>query len=425
MADDITSNISITTSDGTAILATDYGTSGIGLTLAHVQLAKLAWGNDSITNRVSEASPLPIYLYGTTGSALIGITGTVNGTGGVFPVRNVTNGFLVVGGPTAGFTYGYNPVQVTGYVQGITNGVLLGVTGTVRLNQNLNVQGVTSGILIGVSGGRILSNATDSVTVYGNVGISGGLALSAASNSVAVWGSDLGGKVLSRIYASDGTTLGYSGDALNVNIVGAGITATISINPVVGVTNGNGLPLKICGSGVTTDAAVIVQGRLSGGALEIGALSPVPVGISGPVDIDDAAIINSLESTNKPLISNLITVKNNTAIISTINEKLNSGIVQSKITEIVRPTKLSNGVKDLTTTAASIGTSTALKVGVHLKAPLTNTQTVYVGSSTLVTAPTSGFPMEPGESMFIEIDNISKIYAKSNSTGQKITYIAS
>lgn len=425
MADDITSNISITTSDGTAILATDYGTSGTGLTLAHVQLAKLAWGNDSITNRVSEASPLPIYLYGTTGSALIGITGTVNGTGGVFPVRNVTNGFLVVGGPTAGFTYGYNPVQVTGYVQGITNGVLLGVTGTVRLNQNLNVQGVTSGILIGVSGGRILSNSTDSVTVYGNVGISGGLALSAASNSVAVWGSDLGGKVLSRIYASDGTTLGYSGDALNVNIVGAGITATISINPVVGVTNGNGLPLKICGSGVTTDAAVIVQGKLSGGALEIGALSPVPVGISGPVDIDDAAIINSLESTNKPLISNLITVKNNTAIISTINEKLNSGIVQSKITEIVRPTKLSNGVKDLTTTAASIGTSTALKVGVHLKAPLTNTQTVYVGSSTLVTAPTSGFPMEPGESMFIEIDNISKIYAKSNSTGQKITYIAS
>jgi hypothetical protein len=425
MADDITSNISITTSDGTAILATDYGTSGTGLTAAHVQLSKLAWGTDSITNRVSETTPLPIYLYGTTGSALIGITGTVNGTGGVFPVRNTTNGFLVVGGPTAGFTFGYNPVQVTGYVQGITNGVLLGVTGTVRLNQNLNVHGVTNGILIGVSGGRILTSATDSVTVVGNVGISGGLALSAASNSIAVWGSDLGGKVLSRIYASDGATIGHSGDALNVNIVGAGITATVTINPVIGVTNGYGLPLKICGSGVTTDAAVIIQGKLSGGAVEIGALSPVPVGITGAVEIDDAALIDSLESTTKPLISNLVSVKNNTAVITTINEKLNSGIIQSKVTEIIKPTKLNNGTKDLTTTAVAIGSSTTLKVGVHVKAPLTNTQTVYVGSNTLVTLPTSGFPLEPGESIFLEIDNISKVYAKSNSTGQKIAFIAS
>ena len=425
MADDITSNISITTSDGTAILATDYGTSGTGLTAAHVQLAKLAWGTDSTTNRVSESSPLPIYLYGTTGSALIGITGTVNGTGGSFPVKNVPNGFIVVGGPTAGFTFGYNPVQVTGYVQGITNGVLLGVTGTVKLNQNLNIHGVTNGVLVGVSGGRILSSATDSVTVYGNVGISGGLALSAASNSIAVWGADLGEKVLSRIYASDGTTLGYSGDALNVNIVGAGITATVSINPVVGVTNGYGLPLKICGSGVTTDAAVIIQGSLSGGAVEIGAINPVPVSITGPVAIDDTDIVNSLESTSKPLISNLVSVKNNTAVISTINEKLNSGVVQSKITEIVKPSKLSNGVKDLTTTAAVIGNSVNLKVGVHLKAPVTNTQTIYIGSTTLVTAGTSGFPLEPGESLFIEIDNLNKIYAKSNATGQKVAFLAS
>lgn len=425
MADDITSNISITTSDGTAILATDYGTSGTGITAAHVQLAKLAWGTESITNRVSEASPLPIYLYGTTGSALLGITGFVTGTGGVFPIKNTTNGFIVVGGPTAGFTFGYNPVQVSGYVQGVTNGTLLGVTGTVRLNQNLSVQGITNGVLVGVTGGRILSSSTDSVTVVGNVGISGGLALSAASNSIAVWGSDLGSKVLTRLYASDGTTLGYSGDALNVNVVGAGITATVSINPVIGVTNGYGLPLKVCGSGVTTDAAVIIQGKLSGGAVEIGALSPVPVGITGTIDIDDTGIIDSLESTTKPLISNLITVKNNTAVISTINEKLNSGIVQSKVTEIVRPTKLSNGVKDLTTTATVIGTSTALKVGVHLKAPLTNTQTVYLGSNTLVTTPAGGFPLEPGESIFIEIDNLNKLYARSNATGQKITFIAS
>jgi len=425
MAADITSNISITTYDGNAILATDYGTSGTGVTAAHVQLAKLAWGSESITKRVSETNPLPVYLYGTSGSAAIGITGTVTGTGGVFPITNTRNGFLIVGGPTAGFTFGYNPVQVSGYVQGTTNGVLVGVTGIVRLNQNLSVQGITNGVLVGVTGGRILNRNTDSVTVFGNVGISGGLALTAGTNSISVWGSDNGNKVLSRIYASDGTTLGYSGNALNVNVVGAGITATVTINPVVGVTNGNGLPLKICGSGVTTDAAVIVQGRLAGGALEVGAVTAIPVGVTGTVTIDDTDIIDSLESTSKPLITNLVSIKTNTATLSSINEKLNTGIVQSKITEIVKPTKFVNGKKDLTTTATAISASVTIKIGVHVKAPLTNTDTIYIGSTTLVTTPTDGFPLEPGESIFIEIDNPNKIYARSASTGQRVTYLAS
>lgn len=425
MADDITSNISITTSDGTAILATDYGTSGTGISAAHVQLAKLAWGTDSITNRVSETTPLPIYLYGTTGSALIGITGSISGTGGIFPIQNVKNGFIVVGGPTAGFTFGYNPVSVNGTIQGITNGVLVGITGSVLIRNNLNIQGITNGILVGVTGGRILNNSTDSVTVYGNVGISGGLALTAASNSVAVWGSDLGTKVLTRIYASDGATIGSSSNALNVNVVGAGITATVTINPVVGVTNGYGLPLKVCGSGVTSDAAVIIQGKLAGGAVEIGALTAVPVSITGPVEIDDTSLIDSLESTSKPLVSNLISIKNNTATITTINEKLNTGTIQSKITEIVRPVRFANGTKDLTSTATALSSGLAIKVGVHVKSPLTNTDTVYIGSNTLVTSPNSGYPLEPGESIFIEIDNVNKIYARSNAIGQMIAYVAS
>ena len=425
MPEDITSNINITTYDGNAKLATDYGTSGTGVTSSLVQLAKLAWGSESITKRVSETYPLPVYLYGTTGSAAIGITGTVTGTGGVFPVKNITNGFLVVGGPTAGFTFDYNILRTNSTIQGITNGVLVGVTGTVRLNQNLSVQGITNGVLVGVTGGRILNKNTDSVTVFGSVGISGGLALSAGTNSISVWGSDNGTKVLSRLYASDGTTLGYSGNALNVNIVGAGITATISINPVIGITNGYGLPLKICGSGVTADPSVIVQGRLAGGVLEVGATTAIPATVSGTVTIDDTDIIDSLESTSKPLVANLVAIKTNTSTLTAINDKLNTGIVQSKITEIVKPTRFVNGVKDLTTTAVVISASVTVKIGVHLKAPLTNTDTVYIGSSTLVTSPTGGFPLEPGESIFMEIDNPNKIYARSVTTGQKIAYLAS
>lgn len=425
MAEDITSNISITTYDGNAILATDYGTSGTGVSAAHVQLAKLAWGSESTTKRVSETYPLPIYLYGTTGSASIGITGYVNGVNGTFPVRNITNSYLVVGGPATGYTYSYNPIQVLGNIQGVTNGVLVGVTGSMVIANTLAIQGITNSVLVGITGGRILNKNTDSVTVYGNVGISGGLALSAGTNSVAVWGSDLGGKVLSRIYASDGTTLGYSGNALNVNIVGAGITATVSVNPVIGVTNGYGLPLKICGSGVTTDAAVIVQGRLAGGVLEVGAVTAIPASVSGTVTIDDADIIDSLESTSKPLITNLAAIRTNTGLISTINDKLNTGVIQSKVTEITKPVKFVNGSKALTTTASPIASTVTIKVGVHVKAPLTNTDTIYIGSSTLLTSPNDGFPLEPGESIFIEIDNPSKIYSRSAAIGQTVTYIAS
>ena len=425
MAEDITSNISITTYDGNAILATDYGTSGTGVSAAHVQLAKLAWGSDTITKRVSETYPLPTYLYGTSGSASIGITGTVTGTGGAFPVKNITNTYLVVGGPAAGYSYAYNSLPITGNIQGITNGILFGVTGTLFIANNLNIQGITNGLLVGVTGGLVLNKNTDSVTVYGNVGISGGLALSAGTNSIAVWGSDLGTKVLTRIYASDGTTLGYSGNALNVNIVGAGITATVSVNPVIGVTNGYGLPLKICGSGVTTDAAVIVQGRLSGGVLEVGATTAIPATVSGTVTIDDADIISSLESVDKPLIGNLVSIKTNTGYVSTINDKLNTGIIQSKVTEIVRPTKFVNGSKALTSTAAALTSSTTIKVGVHIKSPLTNTDTIYIGSSTLLTSPGDGYPLEPGESIFIEIDNPNKIYARCPVNAQTVTYIAS
>jgi hypothetical protein len=369
---------------------------------------------------------MPVSVRGVTGAPLVGITGTIRGTG-AFAVINQPNTFLIVGGPAGTPPTGYAPIQITGGIQGITNGVLVGITGTVRLNQayNLNVQGVTNGILIGVTGGRFLNSATDSVTVVGNFGICGSIGITYGTNSVAVWGSDLGNKVLTKIYGSSGEIIGVSGNALNVNVVGSGIAATVNVNSVVGVTNPNGAALKICGSTFATDAPVTIQGKLAGGVVEIGAITPVPVAITGAVDIDDVAIINSLESTSKPLISNLISVKNNTAIISTINDKLTNNVIQSKITEIVKPAKMINGTKDLTSTAAAISSTSPIKVGTHVKAPLTNTDTIYIGSNTLTTAPTSGFPLEPGESLFIEIDNVNKIFARSNSINQKIVYLAS
>jgi hypothetical protein len=421
---DTSSNIIITTYDATAILGTDYGTSGTGLSLAHIPLQKVVWGSDAQAFRVTESTPLPVSILGVTGgSNVIGVTfGAITGS---VSVSNRSGTYLVVGGPSGSIS-GYQSVPVTGHIQGTTNGILLGVTGSVNIANTVTIQGLSGGVAVGITGGRPLSSSRDSVTVTGYVGICGGFGLAAATDSVRVYGSDSGSKVLTKLYASDGATLGYSGDALNVNVIGAGISATVTINPVVGVTNGNGLPLKVIGSGVTSDSPILVKGTIGSGAIDVTATTALPVGVTGTVVIDDADIINSLESTSKPIVSNLASIKTNTSVISTINDKLSAGTITAKITEIIKPTKLYSGYKDLTTTASIIvSTSTPLKSGIHIKAPITNISTIFVGSSSLSTSSTSGFPLDPGESIFFEIDNLNKVYASSATSGQKINYIAS
>ena len=419
---DTTSNILITTNDNTAVLGTDYATSGSGLSLAHLPLQKMAWGSDSQGYRVSEAYPLPVQILGVTsnylGVTFGAITGSVN-------IVNRSNTYIVVGGPPTGYGYSYNSLPVTGYVQGVTNGILLGITGTVKVSNTLTIQGLTNGIAVGITGGRYLSSSNDSVTVTGHVGICGGLSLSSGTDSVSVYGWDGDTRVPVKLFAGDGATLGHSGDALNVNVIGAGISATVTINPVVGVTNGNGLPLKVIGSGVTSDSPILVKGTIGSGALEVTAYTSLPVGVSGSVTIDDTDIINSLESTSKPIVSNLTSIKTNTAIISTINDKLAAGTVSTKVSEVIKPTKLTSNYKDITVTAEVLGSSTLVKSGVHVKAPLSNTDTIYIGSNVLSTTSVAGFPLDPGEAIFIEIDNVNKIYVRSNSGTQRVHYITS
>jgi len=49
---------------------------------------------------------------------------------------------------------------------------------------------------------------------------------------------------------------------------------------------------------------------------------------------------------------------------------------------------------------------------------------VYIGSNALLSAGTDGYPLEPGESIFIEINNLTNLYVKANSGTQIINYVA-
>jgi hypothetical protein len=346
--------------------------------------------------------------------------GNINGN---VTATTASGTFLVVGGPSGSIS-GYNSVPVTGYVQGVTNGIVMGVTGHVKILDTTTIQGVSGGYPVGITGGRYLNSTTDSVYVNGYVGISGGFGLASGTDSVSVYAHDGSQKIPTRLYASDGTTLGASGDALNVNVIGAGISATVTINPVVGVTNGNGLPLVVVGSGVTSDNPILIKGTVGSGALEVMATTALPVGVSGEVTIDDADIINSLESTSKPIVSNLSSIKTNTSVISTINERLAGAGVNAKISEIIKPIQLLSNYKALTTTPAQIYSgSFAIKTGVHIKSPVTNTDTIYISNNRLTAGSLTGYPLEPGESLFLEIDNINKLYGMSASGTQTVHFI--
>jgi hypothetical protein len=50
---------------------------------------------------------------------------------------------------------------------------------------------------------------------------------------------------------------------------------------------------------------------------------------------------------------------------------------------------------------------------------------IFIGGKSLLTAPSDGYPLDPGESIFIECDALGKLYARSNSSTQVLNYIAS
>ena len=412
-------NIEINIANGTAVLATDYGTSGYGFTASHTQIAKLAWGNENVSYRANETYPLPVAVYGNTGSSLT-VTGTVAGSGNFTVVPNTSIPLIVKGSSFNDAT----PIGISGAIQGMLNGRAVGISGNVYMtNTQVAIVGVSGGTEVGITGGRRLKSSTDSVTVTGSVGISG-LTMSAAQHSVAVWGSDLGNKVLTRIYGSDGTTLGMSGDALKVALVNSGINFNVSFMSTVGVTNANETALRIQGY-TGSGTPVTIKGQLAGGAVEIGAISPLPVGFTGTLEINDTDIVNSLESSSKPLISNLVSIAANTNIVSSISNQLSSASgANVTVREIKRPTTILNGQKLVTSAPSSIGTG-VLKVGVTIKALRSNTGAVYVGNGPTLTSVT-GYVLDAGDSVFIETDDLKRIFVRVDSgVSATVSYISS
>lgn len=408
-------NIEITIASGTAVLATDYGTSGaVGFSAAHAQIAKLAWGDENSTYRVTESYPTPVKIYGSTGSA-IAVSGTVAGTGSFF-IRGATGYPIVVIGSTSASDA---KVGITGTIQGISGGTPVGVTGYVNILNTVGVFGISGATSIGITGGRRLNSSTDSVTVYGNVGISGGFQLAAVDDSVSVYGPGGATFVETNLNVS-GFALGRSGDALKVAVTNTGFTFAVTLSSTIGVTNDNvNNALRVQGlSGATP---ITIQGSLAGGAVEIGAYTALPVGVSGSVTIDDTDILAGIED----LKTNIDAVATNSAYTLDILNLVNTSGAGAKVqvASTSRPARIQHGQRTLTTSPTILGTD-QLRVGITLKSPATNTVDIYIGNS-LAVSTTTGYILSPGEIIFLEVSSLSTVFLRSASGTATLAYIGS
>jgi hypothetical protein len=398
----------------TGTIATDYPTSGV--TNAHVQIVKVAWGGPTEANRVTTSAPLPVNLI--SGNTLE-VSGIVSGTGNFTVVNSNTSPFRIQG-TTLGVA-----VAVTGNVHGVTGGVAMGVTGTVTVgNTFYYVQGISGGIPFAITGGRGLCAATDSITVSGTVGVTGGRYLLPSFDGVKVYNSALGTTIPVQLWGSNGA-VGMSGSALNVNLIGAGITATVTVGTVIGISHADPtVPLYV--SGATAGPAVRVKGSLTGGAVEVGWSSALPVSISGSIggiSFSDQNIVNSLTTVN----NNISTVKGYVDDLrnktETIINRLPGGGVYLTETTLAIPSSAISGELSLPSNQTELQITThELSNGITVKAMLTNTGDVKIRT---VGSGNGYYYLSRGESVFLSISNTNQLFFSSNGVQCNLCYIGS
>tara|TARA_X000001388_G_scaffold71644_1_gene61620 strand:- start:13104 stop:14231 length:1128 start_codon:yes stop_codon:yes gene_type:complete len=372
----ITANIS----GGTADFCTDYGTTPEGVT-CHLPLNKIVWGDSTTSYKANETYPLPVQVMAVTGGSLT-MTGNL-GASGNFPIINRS----ISGATTAPF------IEYIA-VAGSTTGDTLGITGTIRLaTDGLEAGGITISEV--TNRGWTLSSATDTVTVSGEVGISGGsLNLNSGTDSVSVFGHDGGRYIQTQLHGANGTTIGASGDAINVNLVNSGITFEATIAAVVGITNagftGAGTPSEV-------NTALRVQGCCGG----------EPIRVAGRVG-------EAIEVVNYPGGAVGVTADN----------------LKVTVEGYSKPSTFVSGLTVAafgTTASQLVASSTPLQGGVTIKSHPSNLNFVYVGNSGLTAGDTgNAYPLESGESLFLEISNLNLVYVLGISgDARKVNFIGS
>ena len=233
---------------------------------------------------------------------------------------------------------------------------------------------------------QVMAVTGESLVISGNVGASGSLpivnyeVIGASANTfhyLAVAGSTTGAPIE--------ITIGNSGDAINVNLVNAGVTFSVNIGATVGVVNG--------------DSGLVIQG-LSGGE---------PIAVKGRNG-------EAIEVTNSP-----------STAISVTGDFFIDGTQVTTVSEITKPSSIVSGSLVANAGSASQLPSNSLKTGLTVKSHPSNVDFIYIGNSGLSGGATANaYILESGESLFLECNNSNLIYVMGISgDARRVNYIGS
>ena len=476
-------------SGATYNMATDYG---FGTSAdAHVQIVKAVYGDDTTSTRVSNTNPMPVQLFsgysgGSTASIIedgqLKVKGTLD-IGNQIAIHGSTAGFLkvIVAGGVTGTSGGtgligattnpavYSAVEVTGSVQGISGGFLVGVSANdfdirtlsagvigytgVTLSDSVAVQGISGGTAVNVSATDLdIRNltATDIITVVGttasNVGVTGTVTaiatdldirdLAAGTDSVAVYAASGGTTLPVDLYAA-GVALGVSGDALKVAFDSVtGVTFSVNVAANIGVSNTSGTTLAV--EGTTGMMPIKVEGSAVGNAvlvsasdLDIRSLSATDqVTVVGDVATNTATVSTRVSAVDTKLGTLNTTLANTNTKVDTANASLTSlstsvttvgteKFVKTSVNQVVPPSTLFVQTMTISGTGRPLKNQ-VLQNGLTIKSSNNNTGTIYIGGTSIQNNIEQGYPLEAGEEIFLSVGNANAIYLRTM-TGRTAT----
>lgn len=172
----------------------------------------------------------------------------------------------------------------------------------------------------------------------------------------------------------------------------------------------------------------------NGTLVNLGANNDVTVTSGAITETNSAAIKTAVETIDNAIAGSEMQVDVVGALPAGTNAigklSANSGvdIGDVDVTSSVSATLDHGSNLDIDTTAEQITTTSfAAKFGVTVKSAVDNTGTVYIGNSDVTagtTAATDGFPLEPGESITLPVNNSNLLYAIGAAANQKVFWSA-
>ncbi len=133
--------------------------------------------------------------------------------------------------------------------------------------------------------------------------------------------------------------------------------------------------------------------------------------------------VETLAGTVASSISSVV-ITAGSAVIGKLGANSGVDIGDVDVTSVSVPAAVKNGKKVVATpgTQLALGTTSALVIGVTVKAEASNTGIIYVGKSTVSSA--DGYELAAGEQVFIPIDDIAAVFIDASIATDGATWIA-